>query len=174
MRKRVWVLALLLAASGVAHAAREGFERMRFQDWRLMIKEAHLAFERGNKERAFELYTRNACAGDKHSQFALGTMYLLGDGTAPNALEAYAWYKVAAESGDKDYKQSLAKLDALIPAQHRAAADQLSAAYLEAYGERATNVACRQHAEPGTRITELECHPPIDAQTSFIEAKMCE
>ena len=160
-------------ASVAATAREEGFEKMKFQDWRIMIKEAHLAYERGKFERAFELYTRNACAGDKSSQFALGTMYLLGEGTQPNALLARAWYESAAETKYADYVKARDKLDAMIPAEHRAAAEEMSKKVLAEYGKDATHVSCKNRAEVGTKIAQLDCKPPVDARTSILEAKMC-
>jgi len=171
---RTLLFAALATASVAASALEPGFEKMRFQDWRIMIKEAHLAYERGKFERAFELYTRNACAGDKSSQFALGTMYLMGEGTQPDALRALAWYASAAETKHSDYLKAYEKLDRMIPAEHRATADAMTKKVLAEYGKGPTHVRCERRAEIGTMIMELECKPPIDARTSFVEAKMCE
>src|SRR3982750_742103 len=126
--------AALIAVSSAALAVQPGFEKMRFQDWRIMIKEAHLAYERGKFEHALDLYTRNACAGDKSSQFALGTMYLLGEGTQPDALRALAWYASASESNYADYVKAHDKLDGMIPPEHRAAADAMQKKVLAEYG----------------------------------------
>lgn len=170
---RTLLFAALATASVAASALEAGFEKMQYQDWRLMIKEAHLAYERGKLERAFELYTRNACAGDKSSQFALGTMYLLGEGTQPDALRALAWYEAAAETNYGKYAKARDKLDGMIPAEHRATADAMKKKVLAEYGKDATHVSCKMRSEAGTKIAELECKPPIDTRTSFVEAKMC-
>ena len=37
-------------------------------------------------------------------------MYLLGQGTEPDALRAYAWMRASAESGDLQFKQAADKL----------------------------------------------------------------
>jgi TPR repeat protein len=171
---RTLLFAALATASVAASAVQPGFEKMQFQDWRIMIKEAHLAYERGKFDRAFELYTRNACAGDKSSQFALGTMYLMGEGTQPDALRALAWYASAAETNHADYVKAYKKLDGMIPAEHRATADAMSKKVLALYGKDATHVQCKKRAEIGTMIAELECKPPIDSRTSYVEAKLCE
>lgn len=165
---------LLVAAAGSATALDQGFERMKFQDWRIMVKNAHLEHTRGNMERAFELYTRSACAGDKGSQFALGTMYLMGEGTAADGLRAYAWYKSAAESRESDYVKAFQKVDQLIPSEHRANADALAQATIDAYGLHATRLHCAKRAEAGTKIARLECKPSIDPRTSYVEVKMCQ
>jgi hypothetical protein len=163
----------LLAAAGVASAGREGFETIDFRDWRYMIKDAHAAYEREDYDKAFQLYTRNACLGDKSSQFALGTMYLMGQGTAADGMRAYAWYKVAAESGERDYVKALERIEPLIPAAHRAESEQLGADYVAQYGASATGVGCQRRAETGTRISRLECKPPIDPRTAKIEVRIC-
>ena len=142
---------LLVLCAGHA-VARDGLERVRPYDWRIMLTRAHLANERDDKAKAFALYQRAACAGDKNSQFALGTLYLMGEGTAPDGLQAYAWYRVAAESGEPDYTKAGAKVDALIPEPHRATAEALAGDYLANYGSAATGVTCVKRAEPGTRI----------------------
>lgn len=164
---------LLLALAGTAGALDAGFERMRFQDWRIMVKNGHLEHQRGNFDKAFELYTRSACAGDKGSQFALGTMYLMGEGTAADGLRAFAWYKSAAESRESDYVKVFEKVDKLIPAEHRASAEALADATIAAYGKAATRVHCAKRAEVGTKIARLECKPAIDPRTSAVEVKMC-
>lgn len=163
----------LLAVAFAAHAD-DGFQTMDFRDWRYMMKDAHAAYEREDYDKAFKLYARNACLGDKSSQFALGTMFLMGQGTQPDGMRAYAWYKVAAESGELDYLKAVDRIVPLIPAEHRQASDALAAEYVERFGSKATNVSCQRRAEAGTRISELECKPPIDPRTAKIRVRICE
>ncbi|MCE3003298.1 MAG: hypothetical protein LW860_11475 [Xanthomonadaceae bacterium] len=170
---RYTLAAALLAALSPA-VARDGWQTMDFRDWRYMMKDAHAAYEREDYDKAFKLYARNACLGDKSSQFALGTMFLMGQGTAPDGMRAYAWYKVAAESGELDYVKALRRIEPLIPAEHRAASDELAADYVARFGSKATNVSCQRRAEAGTKIAELECKPPIDPRTAKIEVRICE
>jgi hypothetical protein len=167
-------LAIGLLAAGCAVQARDGFQTMDFRDWRYMMKDAHAAYEREDYDRAFKLYARNACLGDKSSQFALGTMFLMGQGTPPDGMRAYAWYKVAAESGELDYVKALGRIEPLIPAEHRQASDALADEYIARFGSKATNVSCQRRAEAGTRISELECKPPIDPRTAKIEVRICD
>ena len=123
-RKVVMALALAFIA-GTAAATQAGFERMTYRDYRFMLRDAHLAYERGNFDRAFELYKRNACSGEKSSQFALGTMYLNGEGTQADRMKA-------------------------------------------------TNVSCQMRAATGTNIERIDCAPPVDARTGYVEIKACE
>src|SRR5204862_1908110 len=103
----------------------EGFERIQYRDWRIRLKDGFLAYQNKQYDRAFELLQRNACAGDKQSQFELGGMYLLGQGAEPDALKAYAWMRSAAETGDLDFRGAADRLAAQIPPVHHEAAEAL-------------------------------------------------
>jgi hypothetical protein len=98
----------------------------------------------------------------------------MGQGTPPDGMRAYAWYTVAAESNEPDYVRALERIKPLIPAEHKAASDQLAADYLARFGSKATNVFCQRRAEAGSRISELECKPPIDPRTAKVEVRLCE
>lgn len=160
----------LALATGVA-TARQGWQTMDFQDWRMMIRDAHAAYEREDYGKAAERYDVTACLGDKNSQFALGTMYLMGDGVPADGIKAYAWYRVAAETREPDYLKAAERLAAMIPAEHRPLADETAAKFLAEYGQRATGVFCERRAEAGTKISRLECKPPIDPRTGKVEVK---
>lgn len=177
MKYVTWIVAILLGAFVLvneAEAMAPGFERMKFQEYRLLLRDGHRAYEREDYDTALGLYQRNACMGDKSSQFALGSMYLMGQGTAPDGLKAYAWYVVAAESGQGDYKRARDRLAGLIPAEHKGAADELAKSYIAQFGMKATGMFCQDRAEAGTKISRLECKPPIDRVTGSIEVKACE
>ena len=176
MKLRVSMLAPLALALGCppAGATEPGFERMKFEDYLLILRDAHLARQKKQFERALSLYQRNACGGDKGSQFALGSMYLLGEGTAPDALTAYAWLKSAAEAKEPRYLKAVASLEDAIPPEHRAAADAAARKVIESYGLAATHQNCDMRAEAGTRIAEQECKPPVDIRNSMVEVKLCE
>jgi len=176
MRKTGWAfvaLGLGLAA-GTALATDDAFERMTYNEFRLMLRDGHLAYQRDDHERAFELYSRNACTGDKGSQFALASMYLFGEGTAADGMKAYAWLASAAEAREPRYQNEFEKLDKVIPAEHRAGARRAAAEVLSRYGMHATNVSCSMRAEAGTRIANLDCKPPIDPRNGYVEVKRCD
>ena len=168
-------MGMVLALCGPPASATEaGFERMKFKDYLLILRDAHLARQKKQFERAFTLHQRNACGGDKGSQFALGSMYLLGEGTEPDALRAYAWLKAAAEAKEPRYLKAVAALEAAIPDQHRAVAEAAAAEVIRHYGLEATHMTCLMRAEAGTRIAEQECKPPVDIRNSMVEVKLCE
>mgnify|MGYP003461409757 CR=1 FL=1 len=73
----------LLALGAGSVVARDGFERMRFYDWRIMLKDAHLANERDDKAKAFALYQRAACAGDTLNQRTAPPRASITENTSP-------------------------------------------------------------------------------------------
>jgi hypothetical protein len=167
------VLATGLWAGG-ALATEDAFERMTYNEYRLMLKDAHEAYQKNEHQRAFELYERNACTGDKNSQFALGSMYLYGEGTRADGLLAYAWLASAAEAREPRFQKEFAKLDKVIPVEHREAAKRAAAEVIEHYGMDATRVYCSMRAEAGTKIAELDCKPAVDPRSGYVEVKRCE
>ncbi len=166
-------IAMGLGASA-AMATDDAFERMTYNEFRLMLRDAHLAYQKNDYDRAFGLYRRNACTGDKSSQFALGSMYLYGEGTTADGLKAYAWLASAAEAREPQYRNAFEKLEKEIPAEHLDAAKNAAARVVEHYGMNATNVNCAMRAEAGTKISKLECKPPIDPRTGYVEVKRCD
>lgn len=160
--------------AGGAVATDDAFERMTYNEFRLMLKDAHEAYQKDEHQRAFGLYERNACTGDKNSQFALGSMYLYGEGTAADALKAYAWLASAAEAREPRYQKEFAKLDEVIPPEHRDAAKRAADDVISRYGMKQTNVHCAMRAGAGTRISALDCKPPVDPRSGYVEVKRCE
>jgi len=150
MRAARW-MALALALAPVAGIAMEqGFERIQYRDWRIRLKDGFLAYQNKQYDRAFELPRRNACAGDKQSQFELGGMYLLGQGTEPDALKAYAWMRSASETGDLEFRHAADALAAQIPPVHHDAAEALVGATIGRYGLKATNMTCTEASALGS------------------------
>ena len=67
------------------------------------------AYDDGDHQTAFALFSPLAEQGDAWAQYNLGNMYYFGRGTAKDEAEAFRWYKKAAEQGDADAQYSLAK-----------------------------------------------------------------
>jgi hypothetical protein len=58
-------------------------------------------FEKGDYERAMFIYRHElAPLGDKYAQYMIGFMYLTGKGVPQDAVQASAWYRLAAERGE--------------------------------------------------------------------------
>jgi hypothetical protein len=156
-------IAVATGSAGVALAATEDqdFSVVRQSEYFLMIREGHLAWERGDGPKAEEILVKAACAGDKDSQFMLGTMYLNGEGAPADALKAYGWYVTAAEVGDSKYEAAVDKLGALIPAVHMDAAKAEAERMLKAYGLDATGQTCQMEAITGSKIKNRTCRPRL-------------
>ena len=82
--------AIALGTAGAAAASidKSRFTRMTQSEYDLMVRDGHDAWQRRNDVSAQRNFLKSACAGDKDSQFLLGTMYLNGEGVAPDAIRA--------------------------------------------------------------------------------------
>lgn len=148
------------AATMIASAAGEDFERVLHGQYTTMLRDAKKAYEGKRYEQAFTAFQRTACAGDKESQSAIGRMYLLGQGVSRNDLTGYAWLKVAAETRMRGYQQIVDKLEqAMTPAQ-REIANKQAATLIDQYGLRATNMSCNLSSSRGGLIQDaVVCTP---------------
>ncbi len=149
----LWIFLGAAATTAAAGAADDAaFERMQSDQYQAMLRDATTAYDRKDYARAFELNRRAACAGDKTSQAILGRMYVLGQGTARDDIEGYAWVKLAAEFNYADFTSLARKLeDAMTPQQRQlgaARADELR----RNYGIAATNMSCRAEPAHGVYI----------------------
>jgi TPR repeat protein len=71
-------------------------------------------------KKAFELWQLSAYKGAATSQFMLGVLYMDGHGVERNYAEAYAWFNIALQGGNKLATDSLIELSRLItPEQKR-------------------------------------------------------
>ena len=68
--------------------------------------------------KAKKWYNLSAAQGHAAAQNNLGGMYEKGEGVPKNDVKAYAWYSVAAVSGDDDYRKNRDRIkDRLTPSQ---------------------------------------------------------
>jgi TPR repeat protein len=63
------------------------------------LKDAKVAYAKGDFALAIKLYTPLALKGDVDSQWSLGLMHDVGQGVPQDYAEATKWYKLAAEQG---------------------------------------------------------------------------
>ncbi|MEO7433724.1 MAG: hypothetical protein ABIR62_17290 [Dokdonella sp.] len=158
------VLAVLLggvASSSLVHgSASEGVDRVSARTCREMLYDAKKAYDGKHDDTAPALFTRTACAGDKGSQWALGRMYLLGQGSGRDDLSGYAWMKVADEVPFSTYPPVIAKIEASLPTDQRTIAAADAKAEIDAYGLRATNMSCNKRASRGGHILDSIVRTP--------------
>jgi len=88
-------------------------------------KQAEEVYERTNYKRAFFIY-RNELApiGDKYGQYMVGYMYLSGKGVPEDLVAASAWYRLAAERGQKEFVRAAERLVGTFDEQQRTLSDQ--------------------------------------------------
>ena len=88
-------------------------------------QKADSLFEHGKYDRAFFIYESElAPIGDKYAQYMVGYMYLAGKGVETDIPRAVAWYRLAAERGDKTFVQEFDTLLAALSAEQRYQARQ--------------------------------------------------
>lgn len=90
------LLAILLAPQVWAQGTHENAPGTRPHD------EATAAYEQGRYADALGKFRESARWADKLSQYNLGVMHYLGEGTEPDLATAWAWFELAAE---RDYPQ---------------------------------------------------------------------
>jgi hypothetical protein len=96
---------LVLAATGAGAASLSLGSRLDSQTIAIQRKADGL-YEEGEFDRAFFIY-RNELAplGDKYAQYMVGYMRLTGTGVEPDPILASAWYRLAAERGQREFEE---------------------------------------------------------------------
>lgn len=171
------LLACACACTAVPAAAApapvEAFDRIHPSEFEDMLRDARLAYGKQDHARAFPLFERLACAGDKSSQSALGRMYLLGQGTTQDDLSGYAWLKLAAEEIFPGYQRIVKQLESAMDASQLAIAREGAARLADLYDIGATRISCRKNASrKGHIVDELVCTPYRDG--SYYLLRRCE
>lgn len=163
--RHVVALCLVVATTPLvaAPASYDEFDRVYPAEFRDTLRDAKLAYGKEDYAKAFRLFERTACAGDKSSQSALGRMYLLGQGTERDDLTGYAWLKLASEVIFPGYQRIVRDLEAAMDARQLALAREGSKQLAELYGISATRISCHKSASRrGFIVDEIICTPHED------------
>lgn len=109
------VLAGCLITGPAGAQSSGGFFGSRFDSGMLAIQEkVEALYQQGEYERALFIYENElAPLGDKYAQYMVGFMHLTGTGVPEDAIEASAWYRLAAE---RSYPEFVAVRDRLLEA----------------------------------------------------------
>jgi TPR repeat protein len=70
------------------------------------VDDPKIAFEKGDYEKAYELWLPRGLEGDQEAQNYLGIQYSLGLGVAKDYKEALKWYELAAKAGHPDAQRN--------------------------------------------------------------------
>ena len=136
------------------------FETVFPDHYRDMMLDAAKAYGDKDYDKAFELFHRTACGGDKQSQSAVGRMYVLGQGVQANDLTGYAWLKVAAEVIFPKYQAVVRDMAADMTPAQRTVADAKAQRLIDLYGLAGAKTSCQTNASRGGLITdEIICTP---------------
>ncbi len=121
--------AILLAAVGIASAEYDFPGREPDRRTINTQQKVDSLFEKGDYKRALFIYREElAPLGDKYAQYMIGFMYLSGRGLPDDVISASAWYRLAAERGDKHFIASRDEVLALLDEEQKRQSDQ---AYVE-------------------------------------------
>ena len=121
MRKLMMLLPLLVLWVSLAQA---GFE------------EGIAASRAGDGDKAFREFGAAAEAGDVRAFGKLGAMYLYGIGTETDFTQAYAWFELAAEAGDKFAGRFRDAAASNLTPSERQRAEKLAAELIARYVEK--------------------------------------
>ena len=82
-------------------------------------------FEKGDYDRAFFIYRQELTPlGDKYAQYMVGYMTIVGKGTSQDFILGSAWYRLAAERGDKNFAKARDEILAYFNDEQMALTDQ--------------------------------------------------
>jgi TPR repeat protein len=108
----LWIIGLTAGMASAWAGDEAQFERVQYDAWYDSLRDAAVAYDHKDYSRAFALYRRAACAGDKTSQSILGRIYLLGQAPTRDDLAGYAWIKLSAEFSFAEFTSFARKLEA--------------------------------------------------------------
>ena len=158
-----------LVLTGVLLAAgepSEDFEYISLTVYDDTIQTAHRAYRAGEFDRAFNNYWQCARWGEKECQQILGALYLAGQGTEVNIVEGYAWLKLAAESGNRNMKDTLKQAEKALPEAAVEAGDEVYEEYLALYGIEAMGISCKRRRSGDSAKRVVVCERPRDLRTT--------
>jgi hypothetical protein len=154
------LLAVGLAGAPIAVHALDHFDQVAPGVFAEGVRNAKREFSEKRYDQAAPLLKQAACAGDKESQWALGQMYLLGQGVKRDDATGYSWLAVAAELRPSPFGTAFDKIDASIDASQHAALKARADALIAQYGITATRMSCHQSATRGGHILDsVTCEP---------------
>ncbi|MGI9221868.1 MAG: hypothetical protein ACR2QS_12625 [Woeseiaceae bacterium] len=102
------VVATMFLVASVGHVYAQDFPGGKLD--RRIIKtqqKVDSLFEKGDYDRAYFIYRQELVPlGDKYAQYMVGYMTIVGKGTERDVIAGSAWYRLAAERGDKNFSKA--------------------------------------------------------------------
>ncbi len=135
---RLWalVLAAIIAPQALADTAFPGQPPNR--ELLEIQSRVDALFKAGKYDRAMVIYRKElAPLGDKYAQYMIGYMHLAGKGVDQDLATAAAWYRLAAERGQKTFVTENRKLVSLLEPEQLESADRIFRELRSEYGDAA-------------------------------------
>ncbi len=133
------------------------------------------AYGKGDYKTALPIFERLAELGHHNAQFNVGVMYLNGQGVEKDEAKAYAWFSLAAESGEQEWNDVRDKVFKIIPSSQKTKADNLEQILRKDYGQEALNMSLiPELTEPGIEYCKIEktkWDDPVYPRTALLEGK---
>jgi hypothetical protein len=140
----VAAMCAMLLVSSRADAFESGdFEPVVRFSYDQMTHDAQIAYSNQDFNESFAKFHRLACAGDKPAQYAIGRMYLLGQGVSRDDLAGYAWLKVASEYRFPLYQAAVTQIEDKLSLEQKLSLSRGAEEAIRLYGFRPTNNSCR-------------------------------
>ncbi|WP_100658341.1 sel1 repeat family protein [Alteromonas flava] len=115
------------------------------------------ALHANNYERALVRLTESAKQGNKISQFYLASMYFKGLGVPIDNRQGWLWLNVALEQKIPQWRFAYRQIADAIPGEYQAQWQPLVEEYVDKYGAKATDHACRPRREIGSNLVHIIC-----------------
>jgi len=165
---RILIALVALAASTAANAL-DDFDQVSPDAYLEVLSKGSEAYLKKDYDEALPLVKQAACAGDKSSQWALGQMYLLGQGVQRDDVTGYSWLSAAAEFRPSPYSTTLTKIEQSVDPKELSVLQSHGDAIVDKYGIAATRMSCRQSASRGGHILDIvTCSPERQGRTVLI------
>jgi hypothetical protein len=170
LRPFIGAAVVALALTARAQAAEDAdFDRVFPSVYDDLLFNSKTAYQAKKYDEAFPLMKKAACAGDKESQWMVGHMYLLGEGTPRDDLAGYEWIKVAAEFNSAEYRDTAEKIEKAIGPSQLPAVKEETQKFVDTYGLRATRMSCNRAAsQHGHIMDRIVCTPRYDGQLAML------
>lgn len=120
------VVATMFLVASVGHVYAQDFPGGKLD--RRIIKtqqKVDSLFEKGDYDRAYFIYRQELVPlGDKYAQYMVGYMTIVGKGTERDVIAGSAWYRLAAERGDKNFSKARDEILGYFSEEQRVSSDQ--------------------------------------------------
>ncbi len=139
------------------------------------FKDGVEAYKKGDYAAALPIFERIAELGHHNAQFNVGIMYLNGQGVEKDETKAYAWFSLAAESGDEKLTSIRDKIFKAIPSSQKTKAANLEQILRQDYSQEALNMSLipelTEHGIDYCKIENKKWEIPVYPRIALTQGK---